>query len=101
MKQDNKNGTTLDGLATMVARGFANMVTKDEFNNRSNDVDRRFDDVDRRFDKVDVRLDDLERKVDKVDFRVDQVHGILDQGEKDFLNLRKRVQVLEKVTSTP
>lgn len=87
MKDNNKKGMTLYKLAGMVARGFANMVTKHEFNTR--------------FDKVDVRLDDLERKIDKVDLRVDQVHEILDQGEKDFLNLRKRVQVLERIDKTP
>ena len=94
MKDNNKKGMTLDRLASMVARGFDNvgqkMVTKAEFNDRSNQVDARFN-------KVDNRLDDLGRKIDKVDFRVDQVHEILDRGEKDFLGLQRRVQVLEKI----
>lgn len=85
---------TLVKLAGMVARGFANMVTKDEFNERFNKVDERFN-------KVDNRLDDLDRKIDKVDFRVDQVHEILDRGEKDFLGLQRRVQVLERVSKVP
>ncbi len=80
---------TLDKLAGMVARGFANTITREEFN-------QRFNEVDQRFDKVDQRFDDLERKIDIVDLRVDQVHKILNQGEKDFLGLQRRVQVLEK-----
>lgn len=94
MKQNNKKETTLDKLAGMVARGFKSieqkMATKEEMN-------QRFNQVDQRFNQVDQRLDDLERKIDKVDFRVDQVHELVDQGEKDFLHLQKRVQDLEKI----
>ncbi len=76
MNDKNKKGMTLEKLAGMVSRRFDDMeekmVTKEEF-----------------------RV--LERKVDKIDFQVDQVHEILDHGEKDFLGLQRRVQVLEKV----
>ena len=75
---------TVEKLAVMVARGFEKTATKD---------DLKILDV-----KLSNRLDDLDRKIDKVDFRVDQVHDILDGGEKDFLSLQRRAQVLEKGT---
>ena len=85
-----KEKITLVKLAEMVAKGFENTASKEEMNNRFNQVDQRLG-------QVDQRLDNLERKVDKVDMRVDQVHEILDREEKDFLGLQKRVQVLEKI----
>ena len=74
---------TLDKLAGMVAKGFESieqrMATKDDLK------------------VIEFKVDNLDRKIDKVDLRVDQVYEILDRGEKDFLGLQKRVQVLERV----
>lgn len=80
MVKENNKGTTLDGLAHMVAKGFDDiekrMVTKDEFNSR---------------------LGSLEKKVDKLDYQVSEVYDILKRFEEnDILNLQKRVQILEK-----
>jgi len=82
-----KNKITLEELAKMVARGFEQVASKEE--------------IDQRFDQVDQRFDDIERKIDKVDLRVDQVYEILERDEKDFLRLRKKVQTLEKIVKIP
>ena len=83
MVKNNTNKVTLEvlndslgNLAGMVAKGFENTVSKQEFN---------------------VRFASLEKKVDKLDFQVDEVHDILKRFEEnDILNLQKRVQTLEK-----
>lgn len=87
MKQRKTNGTTLDSLANMVARGFES-------------VDKKFDDMDKRMvtkDEFNSRLNSLDKKVDKLDYQVDEVYDILKRFEEnDILNLQKRVQTLEK-----
>ena len=99
MKHNSKNMTLedldnrFDDLSTMIAKGFENVDKRFENTATKGDIKG----LDQRLDNLEVKVDNLERKVDKVDFRVDQVHEILDRGEKDFLGLQKRVQVLEKI----
>ncbi len=85
---------TLDKLAGMVARGFEKTATKEELKTLATKEELKTLVTK---DEFNQRLNAVERKIDKVDFRVDQVHEILDRGEKDFLGLQRRVQVLEKV----
>ncbi|MDP3792263.1 MAG: hypothetical protein Q8Q89_00895 [bacterium] len=79
MSKKNNNGTTLNDLANMVAKGFENTVNKQEFN--------------------DLRLEvkDMNKRLGRVEYQVDEVYDILKRFEEnDILNLQKRVQILEK-----
>ena len=75
-----KNIITNEDLAGMISMGFQDMevrlVSKDEFDNRINSI---------------------EKKIDKLDYQMDEVYDILKRFEEnDILNLQKRVQILEK-----
>ena len=87
MKQEKANGTTLDDLANMVARGFEG-------------VDKRFEDMGKRMvikEEFNTRIGSLDKKVDKLDYQMGEVYDILKRFEEnDILNLQKRVQILEK-----
>lgn len=87
MVKENNKGTTLDGLANMVARGFEG-------------VDKKFEDIEKKMvtkEEFNTRIGSLEKKVDKLDYQMDEVYDILKRFEEnDILNLQKRVQVLEK-----
>ncbi len=83
MVKENNRGTTLDGLANMVARGFENTATKHELKELRTEL------------KEDIQT--LAKKVDKLDYQIDEVYDILKRFEEnDILNLQKRVQILEK-----
>ena len=86
MKQKNKNGITLEKLAAMVARGFEfierRMATKDDIN------------------RLDYRMDVLERKVDKIDLHIEEINENLDNKESDFLDLQRKVKILERGVKT-
>ena len=83
MKQEKANGTTLDDLANMVARGFEG-------------VDKKFEDIEKKMVTKD-EFRSLSKKVDKLDYQMDEVYDILKRFEEnDILNLQKRVQILEK-----
>ena len=72
-KRKNKNGTTLDDLANMIAVGFEHAATKEEMNERFNEVNQR---------------------IGKIDYRVDEVYDILARFEEgDILDLQKRIAV--------
>ncbi len=79
-KRKNKNGTTLDDLANMIAVGFEHAATKEEMNERFNEVNQRFNEVNQR--------------IGKIDYRVDEVYDILARFEEgDILDLQKRIAV--------
>ena len=83
MKQEKANGTTLDDLANMVARGFEG-------------ADKKFEDIEKKMVTKD-EFRSLAKKVDKLDYQMDEVYDILKRFEEnDILNLQKRVQILEK-----
>ena len=83
MSKKNNNGTTLDDLANMVARGFEG-------------VDKKFEDMGGKMVTKDG-FRSLEKKVDKLDYQMSEVYDILKRFEEnDILNLQKRVQILEK-----
>ena len=84
MKQEKANGTTLDDLANMVARGFEG-------------VDKKFEDIEKKMVTKD-EFRSLSKKVDKLDYQMDEVYDILKRFEEnDILNLQKRVQILERI----
>lgn len=65
-----KKGMTIDGVAHMVARGFENTVTKQDFAELKNDIkniEKRLQDIDYRLGRIEVnherRLDILEDKI--------------------------------------
>jgi len=79
----NDNDVTLNDLAKMVARGFENVPTKQEVNNR-------FDIIDSKFSVVDNRLGKLE-------YKVDEIFEILQRFEEgDILDLQQRIKILER-----
>jgi len=87
MIRNNNKGITLDKLANMVARGFENTVTKDEFNSQISGL------------KIDIKA--IDNRLGKVEYQMDEVYDILKRFEEnDILNLQKRVQTLEKVVKS-
>lgn len=83
MPKNKTQGTTLDDLANMVARGFESSATKDDL--KESEL------------RLAGRIDVVEKRLGKVEYQVDEVHDILKRFEEsDILNLQKRVHVLEK-----
>ena len=83
MNDKKKNNVTLNDLANMVARGFENTVTKDEFNAEMGEVKSR--------------LNNVEQRLGKLDYRVDEIYEILARFEEgDILDLQKRIKILER-----
>lgn len=79
--------TTLDDLASMVAKGFET-------------VDKRFDDVEHKMATKD-ELNELKQKIIRIDYRVEELHDIIvNREEGEILNLQKRVKILEGTVKT-
>lgn len=94
-----------DELATMVARGFEQVATKDELiavkdefkNELKQEVGGLRNEMNARFAKVDVRFDTLERKVDALDLHIDKNRDlIVDLEEGPIADLQRRVQTVER-----
>ena len=81
------SGTTLDDLANMVARGFENSVSKDEFHSSLGKIETKLLEHDKRFNKLEYQIDEVKDIVERLE-------------EGDILNLQKRVQILEKSVKT-
>lgn len=76
MVNKNKKGVTLDGLASMVARGFENTPTKEEMSAGFREVNQR---------------------IAKIDSRVDDIYEIITRFEEgDILDLQNRIKILER-----
>ena len=95
MTKRNYNGTTLDDLASMVAKGF-------------DGVDKRFNDIESKMAtkdelnqvKVELKAEivEVKHRVAQVDYHVDEIRDMatrLEEGE--VLDLQKRVQTLERL----
>ena len=79
MARTQTNGTTLDDLANMIARGFENTATKEDIK------------------EIKGKLAEHDKRFNKLEFQIDEMHDILKNFEEhDILNLQKRVQILEK-----
>lgn len=100
-KKEQKKKITLDGLAMMVGKGFA------EMDKRFEGVEKRFEGVDKRFDEfkiyVDKRFDIIENEL----FAMGEVLKLLREDVKEIRNeqialqlevrdLRERVAFLER-----
>jgi len=73
----------IDGLAIMVANGFAN-------------VDKRFDGVNKRFEDVDKRFDDMDKRFDGLERDFDQgFNEHIETVRSDYNKLASRVKQLE------
>ena len=83
MVNKNNKGTTLDDLASVIARGFEGveqkMATKEE---------------------MDAGFREVNQRIAKVDSRVDDIYEILTRFEEgDILDLQNRIKILEPVRS--
>lgn len=101
-----------DEFATMVAKGFEQVATKDELiatkdelkdeikkevGGLRSEMNVRFAQVDVRFAQVDARFDTLERKVDSLDFHLDKTRDLVaDLEEGPITDLQRRVQTVER-----
>lgn len=95
------NSITLDGLATMVAKGFDNMSTgiaelRDGYSRLDGKVGRIEVDLSTLSKKVDI----LDTKVGRIDYQLGEVYDIVRGLEDDIPDLKKRVGVLEKTVKT-
>ncbi len=85
---------TLGDLARMIANGFADTVTKADFNllgGRMGAVESRLDGVESRLGGVETRLGNLEVGQEEIKLRVDSFAYKFEVKE-----LTRRVEVLEK-----
>jgi len=77
MSNNKINATTLDDLATMVAKGFEQNA--DDLNNLKSE------------------LGEVRREVGTLKFKVDDIYEILARFEEgDILDLQKRIKILER-----
>lgn len=80
-------------------------VSKQEFTQSMNRIDKRFTGIDKRFDAVDKRFDSIDKRFDGVDKRLDaveqtihdEIHGLAAMITKGFADLEKRLDVKERV----
>ncbi len=73
-----KKETTLNDLALMVGKGFADV------DKRFEQVDKRFEQVDKRFEQVDGRFGKVGGRLDRIDNTLAHVDARLDRIEKDI-----------------
>ena len=71
---------TLEKLGVMLARSLDTMVTKTEMIVTKEEINGRFDSVDRRLDKIESKIESMT--------------SLVDDHEKDILNLKHKVSVL-------
>ena len=73
----NKN-ITINDLAAMVQKGFADTVTKNEFRSMKSEIVQRFDNVDKRFDKIEkLILADHKKRIERLEFEVKELKELL------------------------
>ena len=85
-----KNGTTINDLAQMVARGF------EETGAKFKKMDERFDAVDGRLDAIENRLQALESVIDLMRKDIAELHKESLQNELDMREMRIRIERIEK-----
>ncbi len=118
-KQMAKNGKmTLDKLAGMTQRGFAEMNHRfekidehfekiderfEKIDERFETVDQRFKGIDSRFDEIDARFQNMDNKIDALHFELKEIKSILppifktmSQFDVEVINLRQRMSRVEK-----
>ncbi|MBI4120538.1 MAG: hypothetical protein HY454_03690 [Parcubacteria group bacterium] len=67
---------TIDGLAIMVSKGFAE--TKFDVNSLRSDMNKRFDAVDKRFDRMEnLILADHKRRIEKLELDMKELKNAL------------------------
>lgn len=77
-----------------------NAVTKDEFNEFKNGVDKRFDRIEQRLDNIESELHSINVELADIKFRLDRLEKQVQEDSiayvNDILELRQRVQMLEQ-----
>jgi len=80
--------TTLDDLARIMQEGFAEMVTRAEFNARFEQVDARFEQVDARFNQVDAQFEQNNKQHEEMKSELWYVRNHIDLIEKEINSIK-------------
>ncbi len=59
MIKKNNNGATLEDLASMIAKGFENTVTKSDLKDLEVKLGNRIDGIDKRLGKLEFQVDEV------------------------------------------
>lgn len=73
-----KQKTTIDQLARMIVKGFAETATK-------HDIER----LDKRMDGFDARMDGLDKRMDRIELKIAHIEARIAQIERDIAEIRK------------
>ena len=71
MKTKRKNPMSIEHLAQMTARGFADMEKR--FDDMRDGMNKRFDAVEKRLEHIERRLDALEKRVETLEDSVEMI----------------------------
>lgn len=73
----NKN-ITINDLAAMVQKGFADTASKNDLKSLKIEMNQRFDLVDKRFDKIEkLILADHKKRIERLEFEVKELKELL------------------------
>jgi len=93
MKKIKKN-ITIDGLASMVARGFENTSTKSDvkrLEDKVSSLDVKVSSLDTKVSSLDTKVSSLERGQEDIKLKLDNV-----AYRFELVELQRRVELLEK-----
>ncbi len=85
-----KNGITLEDLATMVKTGFDDVHEK---------MDKGFGDLSNRMDGLEGRMDGLEGRMDGLEGRMDKLENRMDGLERSVGELKKSHEELKEMVN--
>lgn len=92
--EKNQKTFDLNDLAVMVAKGFENTATKDDFKRLEN----RMDGMENRMDGMDKRMGSMEKSMKNLETGQEDIKLKLDNYAYRFelVELQRRVEILEK-----
>lgn len=93
MTKSKKKEITINELARMMQRGFADIDKRfDKVETRLDEHDERFDIIDKRFDKVETKLDEHDERFDILDHRIKK---FIVEVRNETDPVRRRVRTIE------
>lgn len=85
---------TMEDLAGMIQRGFAETARKNDVDKRFDDVDKRFDEVDKRFDRIEFDISYLKSRVEEIGRALNDHSELLEEHSVELKWLHKKIDEL-------